>query len=151
MIPTSLPFSQMGTPEMIYEHPCTRFAAEFIGQTNILSCRVVHVQDDGLVLEYAGRRFPARKAEFDVKADDTVCLALRTERMRFSPEAEDGCALPGMLVERRYAGGAMRATIRLEDGHEVLAMCGSAQLARGEVGQQVFLSWNPDEAPVVRG
>ena len=144
-------FEQMGTPEMIYEHPFTRFAAEFIGQTNILSCRVAQVGGEGLVLEYAGRRFPARKAEFDVQSGDEVCLALRTERMRFSPEAEEECALPGLLIDRRYAGGAMRATIRLQDGHEVLAMCGSAQLARGEVGQQVFLSWNPEEAPVVRG
>ena len=44
----------------------------------------------------------------------------------------------------------MRATIRLDDGCDILVLCGIADQARGEVGQRVFLSWNPDEAPVVR-
>ena len=143
-------FEQMDTPEMVYEHPATRFTAEFIGQTNILECRVELVGAEGLVLSCAGNRIPARAAEFDAKPGDDICLALRTERLRFSPEKPEGCALEGTLIDRRYAGGSMRATIRLADGHEILAMCTGAELARGEVGQRVYLSWNPDEAPVVR-
>lgn len=143
-------FEQLGTPEQIYDHPSTCFAAEFIGQTNILDCTVEQVEQNGLVLSYAGSRIPARKAEFDVKAGDQVCLALRTERLRFAPEKGEGCAIRGTLVDRRYAGGAMRATIRLTDGKDVLALCGSVELARGEVGEDVYLAWNPAEAPVVR-
>jgi len=143
-------FEQVGTPEQVYDHPATRFVAEFIGQTNILNCTVEAVGADGLVLSHAGCRIPARKAEFDVKTGETVCLALRTERLRFSPERSGDCAIPGKLVDRRYAGGAMRATIRLQDGYDVLVLCASAQQARGEVGDQVWLGWNPDEAPVVR-
>ena len=29
-------FEQIGAPEEIYEHPTTRFAAQFIGQSNII-------------------------------------------------------------------------------------------------------------------
>ena len=144
-------FEQVGAPEQVYDHPATRFVAEFIGQTNILDCTVEEVNADALVLSYAGRRIPARMAEFDVKAGDKVCLALRTERLRFAPEGSGACAIPGKLVDRRYAGGSMRATIRLADGHDVLVLCAGAQQARGEVGEEVYLSWNPDEAPVVRG
>ncbi|MBQ8506449.1 MAG: ABC transporter ATP-binding protein [Clostridia bacterium] len=143
-------FEQVGTPGQIYDHPATRFAAEFIGQTNMLSCRVAEVHGDGLVLEYAGARIPARRAEFDAKAGDEVCLSLRTERLSFGTNRLGSCALEGILVDKRYAGGTMRATIRLASGFEVLALCGSADRAQGEVGGRVFLSWNPDEAPVVR-
>ena len=143
-------FEQMGTPEQIYDHPATRFAAEFIGQTNLLECGVEAVHGDGMVLSYAGERIPARKAEFDAKTGDRVCLSLRTERLGFGPERNGDCCLEGTLIDRRYAGGSMRATIRLKDGHEILAMCTSAERARGEVGQQVYLNWNPAEAPVVR-
>ena len=143
-------FEQMGTPEQIYDHPATRFAAEFIGQTNLLECSVEAVHGDGMVLSYAGERIPARKAEFDAKTGDRVCLSLRTERLGFGPERNGDCCLEGTLIDRRYAGGSMRATIRLKDGHEILAMCTSAERARGEVGQQVYLNWNPAEAPVVR-
>ena len=143
-------FEQMGTPEQIYDHPATRFAAEFIGQTNLLECDVEAVSAEGMVLSYAGERIPARRAEFDARVGDRVCLSLRTERLGFGPEKNGDCCLEGVLTDRRYAGGSMRATIRLRDGHEILAMCTSAERARGEVGQQVYLNWNPAEAPVVR-
>ena len=142
-------FEQMGTPEQIYDHPATRFAAEFIGQTNLLECDVEAVNADGLLLSYAGERIPARRAEFDAKAGDRVCLSLRTERLGFGPEKCGESCLEGTLIDRRYAGSNMRATIRLRDGHEILAMCTSAERARGDVGQKVWLSWNPAEAPVV--
>jgi len=140
----------MGTPEQIYSRPATRFTAEFIGQTNILACRVEDTGAEGMALNYAGQKFPARAAEFDVQPGDEVCLALRTEKLRFAPEKESQSSLEGTLIERRFAGGAMRATIRLSNGYEVLAMCTGADAARGEVGQKVYLSWNPEEAPVVR-
>ena len=143
-------FEQVGAPEQIYDHHATRFAAEFIGQTNLLEFDVEAAHGYGLVLSYAGQRIPARRAEFDAKAGDRVCLSLRTERLGFAPERMGNCCLEGTLIDRRYAGGSMRATIRLIDGHEILAMCTSAERARGEVGQRVWLSWNPAEAPVVR-
>lgn len=143
-------FEQAGTPQEVYEHPATRFAAEFIGQTNLLACRVAEARQDGLLLEYAGERIPARRAEFAAKAGDEVCLCLRTERLSFSANRLGSCALEGRLVERRYAGGVMRATIRLRNGCDILAICGSGERAQGELGARVYLSWNADEAPVVR-
>ncbi len=142
-------FEQMGTPEEIYEHPATRFTAGFIGQTNLLECRVEAVHGNGLTLEYGGARFPARQAEFAAKTGDKVCLSLRTERLSYCTEPMSSCALEGVLTDRRYAGGSLRATVRLRDGHEILVLCGSAERAKGEVGGRVYLCWNSDEAPVV--
>lgn len=143
-------FEQIGSPEEIYERPATRFAAEFIGQTNMLDCRVARADAEGLVLEYAGERIPARPVSFELRPGDGICLALRTERLRFSTEKIGNCGLPGTLMERRYAGGSMRATIRLNDGRDVTALCASAEHARGDVGERVYLFWNPEEAPVVK-
>ena len=142
-------FEQIGSPQEIYERPATRYAAEFIGQTNMLECTVASVQNEGLVLEYVGERFPGRKPDFDVHAGDRVCLSLRNERLNFGPAAMGDACLSGTLVERRYAGGAMRALIRLENGHEVAALCATSERAQGEVGERIVLSWRADEAPVV--
>jgi hypothetical protein len=103
-----------------------------------------------MVLEYNGTKVPARKADFDVKPGDDVAVSLRTERIGFARSPLAKCALPGVLKSRHYAGGSMRAIIRLDSGLEVLALCQSAERAQGEIGERVFLSWNPDEAPVVR-
>ncbi len=143
-------FEQIGSPEEIYERPATRFAAGFIGQTNLIEMKVASIESDGMILEYHGAKIPARKADFDVKPGETVSLSLRTERIGFAREPMGPCALPGVLKSRHYAGGSMRAVIRLDSGVEALVLCQSAERAQGEIGERVFLSWNRDEAPVVR-
>ena len=140
---------QVGTPEEIYERPATRFTADFIGQTNLLDCRVAEVHGKEAVLEYAGRRFKA-VCRFEAAVGETVALSLRMERLSFGPEPMQACALPGVLVSRHYAGGSMRAVIRLEDGREITVQCQTAERARGEAGDSVYLCWDPAEAPVVR-
>jgi len=143
-------FEQIGSPEEIYERPATRFAAGFIGQTNLIEMKVDSASADSLVLEYEGVKVPARKADFAVQSGDTVAVSLRTERIGFAKQPAGRCALPGTLKSRHYAGGSMRAIIRLDSGREVLVLCQSGERAQGDIGERVFLSWNPDEAPVVR-
>lgn len=143
-------FEQVGTPEEIYERPRTRFVADFVGQTNLLEMTVIDKDESGLTLEYAGRRVPARKADFEVNIGEKVSLSLRTERISFSRNADKTCLLPGTLRAKHYAGGSMRAVIALEDGREMTVLCQSGDRAEGEIGERVYLSWNRDEAPVVR-
>ena len=109
-----------------------------------------HTLSEGLVLDYEGVKVPARQPDFDAKAGESVALILRTERISFARQPVGRCALPGTLKSRHYAGGSMRAIIRLDSGREVLVLCQSGERAQGEIGDRVFLSWNPDEAPVVR-
>ena len=143
-------FEQIGTPEEIYERPKTRFAADFIGQTNLLEATVAEKDGRGLILNYAGMFIPARNADFDVEIGDSVALSLRTERIGFSKKPVGECNLPGTLRSRHYAGGSMRAVIVLDDGREITVLCQSGERAEGEIGERVFLSWNRGEAPVVR-
>ena len=143
-------FEQIGTPEEIYERPKTRFAADFIGQTNLLEATVAEKDGRGLILNYAGMFIPARNADFDVQIGDSVALSLRTERIGFSKKPVGEYNLPGTLRSRHYAGGSMRAVIVLDDGREITVLCQSGERAEGEIGERVFLSWNRDEAPVVR-
>ena len=143
-------FEQIGSPEDIYEHPRTRFAAGFIGQTNLIEMEVERVDEDGLILNYDGAKVLARKTDFPVRPGEKAVLSLRTERIGYARAPVGDCSLPGTLVSRHYAGGSMRAIIRLDSGREVLVLCQSAERAQGEAGERVFLSWNRDEAPVVR-
>ena len=143
-------FEQIGTPEEIYEHPQTRFAAGFVGQTNLIEMDVRAVSENGLTLAYGGASVPARRAEFPVQPGEKVALSLRTERIGYARTPLEACALPATLKSRHYAGGSMRAILKLDTGREVLVLCQSAQRAEGEIGDRVYLSWNPAEAPVVR-
>ena len=142
-------FMQVGTPEEIYEHPSSRFVAGFIGQTNMLDCKIVSAGEKTM-LEYAGERFPARNDLPDASAGDDVCLCLRQEKISFSREKGENAYLTGTLTEKRYAGGSMRAFIRLKGVAEIQALCSTSDRSAGEAGDTVYLTWNPSEAPVVR-
>jgi len=141
-------FEQVGSPEEIYEHPSSRFVAGFIGQTNMLDCNIVS-EGEKLVLDYAGERFPARNDLPDTKPGEAACLCLRQEKISFSREKDENTYLSGTLIEKRYAGGSMRASIRLRDGREIQALCAASDRSAGDAGEEVYLTWNAGEAPVV--
>ena len=141
-------FVQVGTPEEIYEHPAGRFVAGFIGQTNMLDCKIASAGEN-TVLEYAGDRFPARNDLSDAQPGAAACLCLRQEKISFSKEKGENAYLTGTLMEKRYAGGSMRAFIRLNGGDEIQALCSTSDRSAGEAGDTVYISWNPAEAPVV--
>jgi putrescine transport system ATP-binding protein len=51
-------FVQIGEPEEIYEHPTTRYSAEFIGSVNVFEGLLKDRQEDGLVIESPGLVHP---------------------------------------------------------------------------------------------
>jgi spermidine/putrescine transport system ATP-binding protein len=53
---------QDGTPEELYFHPASRFVAEFIGETNLLSGEVRGVENGDIVLDWYGRTLRGRAA-----------------------------------------------------------------------------------------
>ena len=142
---------QIGAPEDIYERPQTRFAAEFIGQTNFLDCRVESVQPDGApTLNCQGMRVPGRVSRLALRPGDEVSVCLRMERTRILRAPEGPCALPATLRSRHYAGGAIREIAVLASGQEVVALSQTAGEDRIPQGEQAFVCWNPREAALVR-
>ena len=142
---------QIGAPEDVYERPATRFAAEFIGQSNFLRCEVAQTDGCVPVLSYAGHRFPGRAGGPDVRVGDAVDVCLRIERVRLSrvPSAAE-CCLPGVLRSRHYAGGSIRETVELPGGQQILAIQQTSGEEQLEEGERIYVSWNPNEAALVR-
>ena len=141
---------QVGAPEDIYERPQTRFAAEFIGQSNFLPCKVAEAGSGVPVLACAGRRFPGRAGYPDLRAGDSVEVCLRIERVRLSRAPIGPCALPGVLKSRHYAGGSIRETAVLPNGQEVFAIQQSSGEERLEEGENIYVCWDANEAALVR-
>ena len=66
-------FVQIGEPEEIYEHPTTRYSAEFIGSVNVFEGLVKERLEDGLVLRSPGLVHPL-KVDPDASVVDNVPL-----------------------------------------------------------------------------
>ncbi len=109
---------QVGPPTEIYEHPATRFVADFIGETNFLTGRVsgceagvIQVQLDRGVLGAC-----AAHAE-GIVVGQTATIALRPEKIVLRREPLQHCdnSLPAIVEEVIYLGTDTRYMVRLSD------------------------------------
>ena len=94
---------QVGTAEEIYEHPTSRFVADFIGETNLLPGRIVSVADGIATVELPGGGAVRGRAGTAGPGAE-VTLAVRPERVAITPAASEntrsGNALAGAAVAR---------------------------------------------------
>ena len=141
---------QLGSPEEIYEHPKTVFAAQFIGQTNLLE-GVVTARRPGnaCALEVGGLTLPAQSLGEPPAIGEKAVLCLRTERVHFGLSPQNGIHISGVLKERQYQGGTQRTVITLPTGQDILAVGQSHTGDQISLGSQVFVWWNPAHAALV--
>ncbi len=148
-------FVQIGEPEEIYEHPTTRYSAEFIGSANIFQGMLRERQPDGLIIDSPGLIHPL-KVDSDASIVDgvPVHVALRPEKVMLSDEVPaDGCNFAvGEVVYIAYLGDLSIYHVRLHSGQMI-----SAQLQNGyrfrkgapTWGDEVRLCWDTDSCVVL--
>lgn len=109
---------QIAAAREIYEHPATRFVAEFIGNMNMLPAEAAGAD--------AGGTSAVRVSGVTIQVDtprklwigDPVLLAFRPERCTFGdrPAADDVLSLPGTVAQHVYLGTHTEVHLRLADG-----------------------------------
>ncbi|MGN0997828.1 MAG: ABC transporter ATP-binding protein [Candidatus Ventricola sp.] len=144
-------FEQIGTPEEIYDRPHTRYVAQFIGRSTLLTGRVEALGDGVAVLAGENGRFSVDAEGARLAVGETCELCVRTERMRASLTPVEGFDLPAAVREARYAGGSVLTYVTLADGTEVVASGTERMADAPEPGTTVYLHWNPAQAAVIGG
>jgi iron(III) transport system ATP-binding protein len=114
---------QVGAPEDVYGRPASRWAAQFVGEVNVLA----GVARGGGVETELGR--------FDLRApaSGTVHVAVRPEQLELSAR-HDGNA---EVIAREFRGHDVLYRLRHEGGRTVLVQLPSLELY--EVGARVFV------------
>jgi spermidine/putrescine ABC transporter ATP-binding subunit len=138
---------QLGPPEVIYEHPASRFVAGFIGTSNLLCGTVDRVADGTATVAYGAETIavPLRDGQRAV-AGERLELTVRPEKIDIGSDrpAGDGiCAVRGTVRELVYLGTSTNYTVATETGDEVVVFRQNASSAATEAerGDQVWLSW----------
>ncbi|MEG0741845.1 MAG: ABC transporter ATP-binding protein [Clostridia bacterium] len=142
---------QIGTPEDVYEHPRTLFAAGFIGQSNLLRGTVHAMEADGtLTLDINGVSLPALADDvFSPAIGDAVALCLRPQRVRYGNEPQHDMDLRGVIQSKEYAGGMQHTRIALSEQLTLNAVTQAAELDQYAVGSKVYVGWSMRHAPLV--
>ena len=140
-------FVQVGTPQELYEKPLTTFAAQFIGQTNLLRGVLTARKGSRSMMETGGLSVPCVSDE-RFAVGDPVCLSVRTERLHFSLETDKNAFLSGTLKSCRFVGGVERAEIELPTGQKLVSQRQTERACGIEPGALVRLSWDTALAPL---
>ena len=144
-------FEQLGTPEEIYDHPATRYVAQFIGRSALLEGTVRSVSGGLAVIENENGRFTVGGAQARLTAGERCEVCVRTERMRAGRAPVEGFDLPATVRETRYAGGSVLTYAVLADGTEVVAEGEERMSDAPQAGETVYMHWNPAQASVIGG
>ncbi len=140
---------QIGTPDEIYERPASRFVADFIGETNLFEGVILETTDHSSYVEISGCKIPVPKQE-DCRVQDRVYLAVRPERIRISVQPGNHEAeLKGKFVERVYVGSVTKTIISINDQSVVISEYD--EMVDMSPGQDVYISWQPEKAVVMKG
>ena len=144
-------FEQIGTPEEIYDAPMTRYVAQFIGRSTILTGTVTSVSGDTAVIMDENGSYPVDATRARLVPGEVCELCVRTERMRVSREPVPGFSLPCTVKEARYAGGSVLTYVTMAGGAEAVATGEERMADAAQPGDTVYLCWNPAQAAVIGG
>jgi len=136
---------QCGTPHEIYEHPESRFAADFIGVMNFLPVRV---QGGRLVAEN-GNVFKGALPDGLGEGDEAV-VAVRPERLRLGASDGDN-SLTGRVAATAYHGLDLQLHLDTPNSPGPVLVRLTADAAEGRVyreGEEVTVGWSARDTRV---
>jgi putrescine transport system ATP-binding protein len=145
---------QVGEPAEVYEHPESRFVADFVGSVNIFEGRVSSDARDAVEIESAEFGGTIRVGHgVSCTLDQRLWYAIRPEKVRVTRERppEAGNAVRVMVDEVLYLGGLSIYKLRLPNGKSIRAT--KPNLSRHQEDaiswdEQAWASWE-DTAGVV--
>ncbi len=153
---------QTGTADEVYEHPQTRFVADFVGSINLFEGRVGAVDGGTVRLESdeAGTGLTAAEDRARAAAPpgrgDRAWLGVRPEKVSVGQVRPDGGAnvVAGTVLELAYLGERSICHVRLDSGKIVKASLPNERCFGGldvAAGETVFVSWAPASSILLTG
>ena len=138
---------QVGTPEEVYNHPETKFVADFIGESNIIEGYVEDMTEDSIEVTMESGK--AVIPETGYRMEEMVYLCIRPENLKISTEPKEGFRFRGQVREHIFIGSTNKTMIEMPNG-QMLKSVTPAEGELGPVGAPVNVYWNPGKAVVMR-
>src|SRR3546814_200326 len=138
---------QIGTGDEIYDHPSSRFVADFIGEANFIECLVdahgnLRAAKSNTPLPYTLPEAGASRATIMLRPE---CLSSDSQDDR-----PGYVKTPGQVREIIYAGSISRAYLCCDIDDEITVTRNTAQMTnRLSPGDKVAVSWRHEDARIL--
>ena len=134
---------QLGSSADVYRRPRDRFVASFVGDANVLRCRLESVGSADAVVALGSARVRVAPGPLQgVAVSKPVDLFVRPEQLRLT-EAAEGCATMGTVAAQVYQGGHVDLYVECMDSAPerlLVRSAGHEAIARWPVGTRVGIS-----------
>ncbi|MEU0369466.1 ABC transporter ATP-binding protein [Streptomyces sp. NPDC006283] len=144
---------QLGAPAELYENPQTTFVANFLGTSNLIEADVVQNTGGEVVVTAAGGklRLPAGRCPDATRADGTLLVGIRPEKISLTPAA-DADTVPvgrntvtGRVVDSSFIGVSTQYVVESPAGKGLEVYAQNVEQRAGLApGAEVVLHWNPE-------
>jgi spermidine/putrescine transport system ATP-binding protein len=149
---------QLGDPREVYDHPATPFVADFVGVLNALEVRIDEVRGALALMRVSDRDRVVVVGGEGTASGSTVLVAVRPERVRLHLDGDgDGASpdatscLSGTVAQVVYLGTLTQFHVDTSLGTRLVAhRLSDERFARVGEGERVTLSWDPDDASIIR-
>jgi putative spermidine/putrescine transport system ATP-binding protein len=135
---------QLGTPREVYETPSTRFVADFIGTSNIITVKADRIDGGDAVMAVDDKQRVVVPLRDGPAAAGELTVTVRPEKMnvgRELPEAD--CRVTGTVREVVYQGTFTAYAVAMSTGDTVQVHRQNAEDSHdlASVGDTVWVSW----------
>ena len=138
--------AQLGTPEEIYEHPRSKFIADFIGLSDFIPACVESA--DGKTAQVSvGSRMLTVTAMPGLVAQQQATLFIRPNDVEIVGNGADQNTLTGIVKQATYLGNCMDYRIQIQDG--LVLRVESDTTKRHAPGDQVHLRLPTERCQVI--
>lgn len=143
---------QVGTAEELYYRPRSRFVADFIGESNFLTGRVLGGDDTSVIFETA-RGWKLRSAPVPGVTPGPAVLFVRPEKVKVIVDVTDDLNASGAtLREVVFVGDSCRYHAELDTGDRlILKQLNSLGNSALPAGKRVTIGFRPVDARVFPG
>lgn len=134
---------QIGTPEEIYNHPESRFVADFIGESNILEGKAYSVQD---IQFHTGT---VQLSKPCLTSGEQLFVCVRPENLKISVNPVAQFDLQCTVKEHIFIGSSNKTIVELPDG-QLLKLTAPPEVGVLPAGTQGYLYWNLNRCNVLK-
>ncbi|HEY9466184.1 MAG TPA: ABC transporter ATP-binding protein, partial [Vicinamibacterales bacterium] len=135
-----------GDPEKLYREPHNRFAAEFLGTTNLIPVTSLREDGDRLIAQLEGIPGPVEVTGNGLRTGDAV--SIRPECIDCSAAGSGSGSLRGVVRDRGFRGS--HAILLVQVGKRTLLVRQDSR-HRLDIGSEVDIAWQAADARLVRG
>jgi putrescine transport system ATP-binding protein len=140
---------QIGAPAEIYEQPCSRFVADFVGEANLFEGELIlSFSCPALAVAGLGEPIPLPSGT-NLPDGAAAAVVVRPENLMLAHSRPAGFAIAATVSSTGYLGGGSIVHLMAGHGRLLKARLPSSAAARFGRGMAVWASWCPEAGVVL--